>query len=90
MFDLITGRERHLPSHPTAPILLSTFAQATLIAVIALIPVTCSYRSGLPDVPDDDGVRGEISTTRPGRQGYGESAPNHIAVSRSHCRHSRL
>jgi protein TonB len=50
MFDLITGREKHLPSHPTAPILLSTFAQATLIAVIALIPVLF-VSERLPEVP---------------------------------------
>jgi hypothetical protein len=50
MFDLITGRETHLPSHPTAPILLSTFAQATLIAVIALIPVLF-VSERLPEVP---------------------------------------
>jgi hypothetical protein len=50
MFDLIAGREKHLPSHPTAPILLSTFAQATLIAVIALIPVLF-VSERLPDVP---------------------------------------
>ena len=50
MFDLITGREKHLPSHPAAPILLSTFAQATLIAVIALIPVWL-VSERLPEVP---------------------------------------
>jgi protein TonB len=50
MFDLITGREKHLPSHPTAPILLSTFAQATLIAIIALIPVLF-VAERLPEVP---------------------------------------
>ena len=50
MFDLITGREKHLPSHPAAPILLSTFAQATVIAVVALIPVLF-VSERLPDVP---------------------------------------
>jgi periplasmic protein TonB len=50
MFDLITGREKHLPSHPTAPILLSTFAQAMLIAVIALIPMLF-VSERLPEVP---------------------------------------
>ena len=50
MFDLIAGRETHLPSHPTAPILLSTIAQAMLIAVIALIPVLF-VSERLPEVP---------------------------------------
>ena len=50
MFDLITGRETHLPSHPTAPILLSTLAQATVIAVIGLIPVLF-VSERLPEIP---------------------------------------
>jgi len=50
MFDLISGREKHLPSHSTAPILLSTFAQATVIGVIALIPVLFVSQR-LPQVP---------------------------------------
>jgi protein TonB len=50
MFDLISGREKHLPSHPTAPILLSTFAQAMVIAVIALIPILF-VSERLPEVP---------------------------------------
>jgi protein TonB len=50
MFDLITGREKHLPSHPTAPIVLSTVAQATLIGIIALIPVLF-VSERLPEVP---------------------------------------
>jgi protein TonB len=50
MFDLITGRETHLPSHPTAPILVSTFAQATLIAVMAIIPMLF-VSERLPEVP---------------------------------------
>ena len=39
MFDLITGREKHLPSHAAVPILLSTSAQAAVIGLVALIPI---------------------------------------------------
>jgi protein TonB len=50
MFDLIAGRERHLPSHPTVPIVLSTAVQAAVIALIALIPVLL-VSDRLPEVP---------------------------------------
>jgi protein TonB len=39
MFDLITGREKHLPSHTGLPILLSTIAQATLIGLVLTVPL---------------------------------------------------
>ena len=38
MFDLVTGKARHLPSHPTLPIVLSTTAQAALATVALLVP----------------------------------------------------
>jgi protein TonB len=50
MFDLITGREKHLPSHATLPILMSTFAQATLIGVIVALPILF-VTDRLPEVP---------------------------------------
>jgi len=39
MFDLIAGREQHLPSHSTVPIVLSTPVQAAVIALISANPV---------------------------------------------------
>jgi len=39
MFDLITGRERHLPSHAAVPIIMSTAAQATVIALVVAVPM---------------------------------------------------
>ncbi len=50
MFDLIAGREQHLPSHATVPIVLSTAVQAAVIALIALIPVLF-VSDRLPEVP---------------------------------------
>jgi periplasmic protein TonB len=50
MFDLIEGREKHLPSHATVPILLSTSAQATVIAMVALLPILF-VTERLPEVP---------------------------------------
>ncbi len=50
MFDLIAGRERHLPSHATLPLLLSTVAQGTVIATVALLPLLY-VTDRLPEVP---------------------------------------
>ena len=50
MFDLITGREKHLPSHAAVPILLSTSAQAAVIGLVALIPILF-VTDRLPEVP---------------------------------------
>jgi protein TonB len=50
MFDLIAGREKHLPSHATLPILLSTSAQAMVIALVALLPILF-VTERLPEVP---------------------------------------
>jgi protein TonB len=36
MFDLITGRTRHMPRHQTVPIMVSTAAQLTAVGLIAL------------------------------------------------------
>lgn len=37
MFDLITGKARHLPSHSTLPIVISTTAQAVAAAVAVMV-----------------------------------------------------
>ncbi len=50
MFDLIAGREPHLPSHATLPIVLSTAVQAAAIALIALLPFLF-VTERLPEVP---------------------------------------
>jgi protein TonB len=50
MFDLIAGREKHLPAHPTLPILLSTSAQALIVGSILVIPMLF-VAERLPDVP---------------------------------------
>jgi periplasmic protein TonB len=50
MFDLIAGREKHLPSHATVPLLLSTSAQAAIIASIAVVPLLFMTER-LPEVP---------------------------------------
>jgi len=38
MFDLVTGKAHHLPSHSTLPILLSTTAQAVAVTAALVIP----------------------------------------------------
>jgi protein TonB len=50
MFDLIEGREKHLPSHATFPLLLSTSAQATVVALIVVLPLLFATER-LPEVP---------------------------------------
>ena len=50
MFELIAGREKHLPSHAAVPILLSTSAQAAVIGLVALIPILF-VTDRLPEVP---------------------------------------
>ena len=50
MFDLFTGREKHLPSHAAVPILVSTATQAIVIAVVAAIPILF-FAEQLPEIP---------------------------------------
>jgi len=50
MFDLIAGREKHLPSHATFPILVSTTVQATVVALVLLVPFLFMTQR-LPEVP---------------------------------------
>ena len=49
MFDLITGKARHIPSKPGVPILISVSAQ--LAAVIALVVPVLLFTGALPEVP---------------------------------------
>jgi protein TonB len=50
MFDLITGREKHLPSHATVPILMSTMAQASIIGILVGLPLLYAT-DHLPEIP---------------------------------------
>ena len=50
MFDLIVGRERHLPSHATLPIVASTFAQICFVGFVVILP-TLYVTDQLPEVP---------------------------------------
>ena len=50
MFDLIAGREKHLPSHATFPILLSTSAQAMVVGSILVVPMLF-VAERLPEIP---------------------------------------
>jgi protein TonB len=51
MFDLIAGREKHLPSHVGLPIVLSTIAQGAVIAGIAASALLVATEE-VPDVPE--------------------------------------
>jgi protein TonB len=50
MFDLIAGREKHLPSHATLPIVASTFAQIFFVGLVVILP-TLYVTDTLPEVP---------------------------------------
>jgi protein TonB len=49
MFDLITGEAKHIPSKPALPILVSSMAQAVLVAIV-IVPVLF-FTGTLPEVP---------------------------------------
>jgi protein TonB len=50
MFDLVTGKARHLPSHATLPIVLSTTAQALAVTTIVVLPALFVAEQ-LPEIP---------------------------------------
>jgi len=50
MFDLIAGREKHLPSHAGFPIFLSTSAQVVVVGSILIIPMLF-VAERLPEIP---------------------------------------
>ena len=64
MFDLIAGREKHLPSHATVPLLLSTVAQGTVIAIVALLPLLY-VTDRLPELPTMMAFVAELPTPPP-------------------------
>ena len=50
MFDLVTGKARHLPRHATLPIIVSTAAQVVVVGAAIAIPVLL-VTDTMPDVP---------------------------------------
>jgi len=50
MFDLVTGKARHLPSYPALPIVLSTTAQAALATAALLVPALL-VAERIPEIP---------------------------------------
>jgi protein TonB len=50
MFDLITGKAKHLPSHATLPIVLSTTAQAVAVTAVLVVPALF-VAERLPEIP---------------------------------------
>jgi protein TonB len=50
MFDMVTGKARHLPSHATLPIVLSTTAQALAVTTIVVLPALFVAEQ-LPEIP---------------------------------------
>lgn len=50
MFDMVTGKARHLPSHATLPIVLSTTAQALAVTTILVLPALFVAEQ-LPEIP---------------------------------------
>jgi protein TonB len=50
MFDLVTGKARHLPRNPALPIVLSTAAQVIVLGLVVAIPVLFVTEQ-LPQMP---------------------------------------
>jgi periplasmic protein TonB len=50
MFDLITGKARHLPSHATLPIFVSTTAQAIAVTSVLVLPALFVVEQ-IPEIP---------------------------------------
>ena len=50
MFDTITGKARHLPSHATLPIMLSTTAQAAVVTAALVVPALFVAEQ-IPEIP---------------------------------------
>src|SRR5262245_16116247 len=50
MFDMVTGKARHLPSHASLPIIVSTIAQATVVTALLVIPALF-VTDQIPEIP---------------------------------------
>jgi protein TonB len=50
MFDTVTGKARHLPSHAALPIMLSTTAQAAAVAAVLVVPALFVAEQ-IPEIP---------------------------------------
>ena len=50
MFDLVTGKARHLPSHASLPIMFSTIGQATVVSALLVIPALFVAEQ-IPEIP---------------------------------------
>jgi protein TonB len=50
MFDLVTGKAKHLPRHATLPILMSTMAQAVAVGTVLVIPLLL-VADKIPEIP---------------------------------------
>jgi periplasmic protein TonB len=50
MFDTVTGRAQHLPSHATVPILVSTTAQAIALTTVLMLPALF-VADAIPEIP---------------------------------------
>ena len=50
MFDLVTGKARHLPSHASLPIFMSTTAQAFAVTAILVLPALFVAEQ-IPEIP---------------------------------------
>jgi protein TonB len=50
MFDLVTGKARHIPQHATLPIVLSTTAQALALTAVIAIPMLFVTEQ-MPEIP---------------------------------------
>jgi protein TonB len=50
MFDMVTGNARHLPSHASLPIMLSTIAQVAVVTTLLVIPALF-VADQIPEIP---------------------------------------
>ena len=50
MFDLITGKTKHIPRHQTLPMLLGTVAQVAIVGAVLIVPMLW-VTDELPEIP---------------------------------------
>jgi protein TonB len=50
MFDLVTGRAQHIPNHNAVPLLMSSIAEAAVLAVVIAVPLLFIAEQ-VPEVP---------------------------------------
>ena len=83
MFDLITGKVRHLPSHAGLPIFMSTTAQALAVTAILVLPALIVGISGICSATKSAGNTKIAVTASASLQGRSTWTKAYLAESRA-------